>query len=62
MIVLVPILIVAGFLLAYEFFALFTGRKLVTIYVREAFAAAPGVFMVVAFTIGLLFGHFFWYR
>ena len=62
MIVLVPILLASAFLLAYEFYALFTGRKLVTIYIREAFAVAPGVFMVLAFVIGLLFGHFFWFQ
>lgn len=60
MIVLIPILLCVGFLLAYEVYAIGTGKKLVTIYIREAFAVAPGPFMVVAFVMGVLFGHFFW--
>ena len=60
MVVLLPILATVAFLLAYEFYALFTGRPLVTTIVRDAFAAAPGAFMVVAFLMGVLFGHFFW--
>ena len=62
MVVLVPILLAAGFLLAYEFYAAVTGRKLVTMYIRDAFEYVPGPFMVLAFVIGLLFGHFFWCR
>lgn len=60
MVVLIPILLCAGFLLAYEFFALLTGRPLVTTIIRDAFRVAPGPFMVVAFLLGVLFGHFFW--
>lgn len=60
MIVLIPILLCAGFLLAYEFFALFTGRKLVTMYVREAFAAYPPLGFLIGLIMGLLSAHFFW--
>ena len=60
MIVLIPILLVIGFLLVYEFVAMGTHQKLVTTYFREAFAAVPGVFMVAALLVGILFGHFFW--
>lgn len=60
MVVLVPILITVGFLLAYEFFALFTGRPLVTTIIREAYAAYPPLGFLVGLISGLLLGHFFW--
>ena len=60
MIVLLPILVTTAFLLTYEFYALVTHKKLVTTYVREAFAAVPGVFVLGAFVVGFLCGHFFW--
>lgn len=60
MIVLTPILLTSLFLLTYEFWALYTRNKLVTTYVREAFAAVPGVFVLMAFVVGFLCGHFFW--
>lgn len=48
-------------LLVYEFWALFTGHKLVTEYVREWFKAYPPMGVLVGFIVGLLMGHFFWY-
>lgn len=60
MVVLIPILLCVGFLVVYEFYALSTGRPLVTTIIREAYAVAPGPFMVLAFVFGVLFGHFFW--
>lgn len=60
MIVLFTVLAAVTILLVYEFFALFTGKPLVTTIIRDAYRAAPGPFMVVAFLMGVLFGHFFW--
>lgn len=60
MVVLLPLLSAVGFLLAYEFYAIFTGKKLVTTYFREAFAAVPGVFVLIALVLGYVMGHFFW--
>lgn len=58
MIVLLPILALILFLLGYEFWALATGRKLVTMYIRDAFHATPGTFTLIAFVLGALFDHF----
>lgn len=60
MIVLIPILACIVFLLAYEGYAVIAGKKLVTTYVREAFAEVPGVFVLGAFIAGFVCGHFFW--
>jgi len=60
MIVFVPILLTVAFLLAYEFFALFTGRTLVTTYIRGVVAAYPPAGFLIGLTLGLLCGHFFW--
>lgn len=60
MVVLIPILLTVIFLLGYEAYALIAGKKLVTEYIREAFAAVPGVFVLGAFVAGFLSGHFFW--
>ena len=60
MIVLIPVLLCAGFLLAYEAYALFTGSKLVTTYIRELVKAYPPAGFLIGLVIGLLSGHFFW--
>ena len=62
MIVLVPILLLVIFLLAYEGYALATGHKLVTMYVRDAMRAYPSMLFLVGFAMGLLSGHLFWYQ
>lgn len=62
LIVLLPVLALIATWTGYELFALATGRKLVTQYIRDAFMAAPGFFTVLALVIGILFGHFFWYQ
>jgi hypothetical protein len=51
---------VGFFYLGYEFFALATGRKLITTFVREAFRAYPPMGFLVGLALGLLSGHFFW--
>jgi hypothetical protein len=61
-IVLIPILLLIAFELAYEFYAMFTGKKLVTMYFRDAFIAVPGVFGVCLLLLGILIGHFVWYQ
>ena len=48
------------FYLAYEFWALLTGRKLITTHVREIYRAYPPMGMLVGLIVGLLLGHFFW--
>lgn len=62
MIVLLPILAVVAFELGYEFYAIATGKKLVTKYIREAFLAAPGAIGVVLLILGILIGHFVWFQ
>lgn len=53
-------LIFAAFLLIYEFWALLTGRKLITAHVREVYQAYPPFGFLIGLGTGLLFGHFFW--
>lgn len=48
------------FYLAYEFWALLTGRKPITTQVRETYRAYPPMGMLVGLIVGLLLGHFFW--
>ncbi len=62
MIVLLPVLLAAGFLLTYEWWAMFTGRPLVTVIVRRAFEAYPPLGFLVGLGAGLLLSHLFWYR
>ena len=47
-------------LLVFETWALFTGNKPITDYVRPAVHAYPGAAFVIAIVIGMLLGHFFW--
>lgn len=49
-------LIAIAFLLAYELFALHTGRMLLTTVVRRSSVLLP----LVPFLAGMLAGHFFW--
>lgn len=60
MIVLLTVLIAAAVLLFYEFFALLTGRKLVTPIVREAAVRYQPLGFLVGLLSGLLLAHFFW--
>ncbi len=45
-------------LLLYEAWALFSGRKPITLYVRDGIARFPHWAALVAFLAGLLGGHF----
>lgn len=47
-------------LLAFETWALFTGNKPITDYVRPAVHAYPGSAFVIAIVVGILLGHFLW--
>jgi hypothetical protein len=47
-------------LLAFESWALLTGSKTITEYIRPAVHSYPGAAFVVAIVIGLLLGHFLW--
>ena len=49
------------FYLAYEFWAILTGRKLITTHVREAYRDHPQIGMLVGLIVGLLLSHFFWH-
>ena len=59
---IVPLVIGAAalILLGYEFFALLTGRTLVTMLIRNAFWAYPPLGFLAGLGIGLLGAHFFW--
>ena len=59
-IVLLAILIPVIFLLIYEFFALLTGRPLVTTIIRGSVLAYPPLDFLIGLIVGLLLGHFFW--
>jgi len=47
-------------LLTFETWALFTGNKTITDYVREAVHDFPGLAFVVAILVGIVLGHFLW--
>jgi len=47
-------------LLAFETWALFTGEKPITLYVREAVHAFPGWAFAIAIVVGIAVGHFLW--
>ena len=47
-------------LLAFETWALFTGNKPITLYVREAVHTFPGWAFAIAIVIGIVVGHFLW--
>lgn len=47
-------------MLAFESWALLTGHKPISEYVRPAVHSYPGVAFVVAVVIGILLGHFLW--
>jgi len=47
-------------LLAFETWALFTGEKPITLYVREAVHAFPGWAFAIAILVGIAVGHFLW--
>jgi len=59
---IVPLVIggAAAILLGYEAFALLTGRKLVTMIVRDAFWAYPPIGFLAGLGSGLLLAHLFW--
>jgi hypothetical protein len=46
--------------LAFETWALLSGHKPITDYVRPAVHSYPGVAFVIAVVIGILLGHFLW--
>ena len=63
--VVISALVTAAFgaltlLLAYETWALYTGNKPLTSYIRPAVHAYPGWAFVIAVAIGLLLGHLLW--
>lgn len=47
-------------LLAFETWALFTDRKPISDYFRDAVHAFPGWAFVVAIVVGIIVGHFLW--
>ncbi|MHB8587370.1 MAG: hypothetical protein ACYDA0_00800 [Candidatus Dormibacteraceae bacterium] len=47
-------------LLAFESWALLTGHKPISDYVRPAVHSYPGAAFVIAVVIGILLGHFLW--
>ena len=47
-------------LLAFETWALLTGNKPITDYVRPAVHSYPGSAFVIAVIVGMLVGHFLW--
>ncbi|GAC1478455.1 MAG: hypothetical protein PVSMB9_00960 [Candidatus Dormibacteria bacterium] len=58
---LITALVGAIFLmLAFETWALFTGNKPITLYVREAVHTFPGWAFAIAIVIGVVLGHFLW--
>ena len=46
--------------LVFESWALLTGNKPITDYIRPAVHAYPGYAFVIAVVIGVLLGHFLW--
>jgi hypothetical protein len=56
----VPWLIAAVFLLAYEGYALATGRRTLSRMVRNGQEKFPALGFLVGFGAGLLGSHFFW--
>jgi hypothetical protein len=65
--VLVSATVTAGFavltaLLAYETWALYTGHRPLTSYIRPAVRDYPGVAFLIAVVVGLLLGHLLWGR
>jgi hypothetical protein len=46
--------------LAFETWALFTGNKPITDYIRPAVHSYPGTAFVIAVVVGMLLGHFLW--
>jgi len=47
-------------LLAFETWALLTGNKPISDYIRPAVHTYPGYAFVIAVVIGILLGHFLW--
>lgn len=47
-------------LLAFETWALFTGNRPITDYVRPAVHAFPGWAFAIAVAVGMVLGHFLW--
>lgn len=47
-------------LLAFESWALLTGNKPISDYIRAGVHSYPGVAFVIAVVIGMLLGHFLW--
>jgi hypothetical protein len=47
-------------MLAFETWALFTGNKPITLYVREAVHTFPGWAFAIAIVVGIALGHFLW--
>lgn len=46
--------------MVFETWALFTGNKPISDYVREAVHAFPGWALVIAVVVGIILGHFLW--
>lgn len=47
-------------LLAFETWALFTGRTPISDYIKPAVHSYPGAAFVIAVVTGILLGHFLW--
>ena len=46
--------------LAFESWALLTGNKPITAYIRPAIHSYPGFAFIIAVVVGMLLGHFLW--
>jgi hypothetical protein len=46
--------------LGFESWALLTGNKPITEYIRPAVHSYPGIALAVAVVVGMLLGHFLW--
>ena len=46
--------------LAFESWALLTGNKPITAYIRPAVHSYPGAAFAIAVVVGILLGHFLW--
>ena len=47
-------------LLAFESWALLTGQRPISDYIRPAVQSYPGIAFVAAVVIGIMIGHFLW--
>lgn len=46
-------------LTVWEFYCIFTGKKVLTFAARDALKQYPGAIVLLSFNLGVLFGHLF---